>query len=679
MEPRVSHKDAAVSQSAAGRIVGHYEIRGEIGRGGAAVVYLARQEDLDRLIALKELSVSNSAPPDFALRFLRESRLAGSLSHPNIVTVYDYFEHDGVPYIVMEYLPRGSLRPYVGSLNTLKLAGVLEGVLAGLTCAESSGIVHRDLKPENVMVTADGRVKLADFGVAKATQEIHADRFVTATGMTVGTPSYMAPEQALGNEVGPWTDLYSVGIMIWEQLVGDVPFSETTSPTAVLLRHVNEQIPSPISVRPNVDPALSAWVETLTANDPRERTQTAAEAWDALEQIIVAQLGPMWRRESRLPEREAREVLANRSPDLADRIGAYPVVAEPPSPDAQLSAADGQPPSADAYRTYVGAGQLPRVDEQSSPEPYGPPESPSEAVLEPPPRKIRDVQLRPDVVRIRPGDRATIRATLAGEPIAEAEWDLAGDASSFATLRSTGDGALIELHPGDSEPPRTVSLEVRCLERREIAGIATATIQVLASRVTEPPLTRTEPEALRPAQAIARPARIEAEVTHAADTSAGPRVHAGQIAVLVACGVLVLIAFTVPFITYRGSGADTLLKATEKNGDPNSPMHPTDLWVILAPVFCAMVLAVVSIWRLRRLLMSVVAAMGVIFLVQILWIAADANSLREVVVHRVSSSYRLITGDAVAALHAGLWLSVAAGLVIIVAAVAAGASARPER
>ena len=122
-------------------------------------------------VALKELSSFHARrSPEFAERFLREARLAGSLSHPNIVTVHDYFEQDGIPYIAMEYVPGGSLRPYVGRLTLAQIAGVLEGVLAGLAHAEQAGIVHRDLKPENIMVTADGRVKIADFGIAKATQ-----------------------------------------------------------------------------------------------------------------------------------------------------------------------------------------------------------------------------------------------------------------------------------------------------------------------------------------------------------------------------------------------------------------------------------------------------------------------------------------------------------------------------
>ena len=226
------------------KTVGRYEILREVGRGGMAMVYLARQTDLDRFVALKELGAFHASDPSFAQRFLRESRVAGSLSHPNICTVHDYFEHDGTPYIAMEYIERGSLRPYVGTMNLAQIGGVLEGLLAGLAHGEQHGIVHRDLKPENLMVTSDGRVKIADFGIAKATNQMQTGAFLTATGTTVGTPTYMAPEQAMAQEIGPPTDLYSVGCMAFEMFTGRVPFHDTEAPMAILLRHVNEQIPS---------------------------------------------------------------------------------------------------------------------------------------------------------------------------------------------------------------------------------------------------------------------------------------------------------------------------------------------------------------------------------------------------------------------------------------------------
>jgi serine/threonine protein kinase len=285
------------------KTVGRYEILREVGRGGMAMVYLARQTDLDRFVALKELGAFHASDPSFAQRFLRESRVAGSLSHPNIVTVHDYFDHDGTPYIAMEYVERGSLRPYVGKLTLAQIGGVLEGLLAGLTHAESHGIVHRDLKPENLMVTADGRVKIADFGIAKATTKMQTGAFLTATGTTVGTPTYMAPEQAMAQDIGPWTDLYSVGCMAFELFTGNVPFHDSDAPMAILLRHVNEPIAPVKSIVPEVDQRISDWIEALLVKEPDKRTQNAQDAWDDFEEVLLHLLGPRWRREARLVER----------------------------------------------------------------------------------------------------------------------------------------------------------------------------------------------------------------------------------------------------------------------------------------------------------------------------------------------------------------------------------------
>src|SRR4051812_28941230 len=190
------------------RTVGRYGIVSELGRGGMGVVWLAWQGDLDRHVALKELSRFHASDPMFARRFVRESRLAGSLAHANVVTVFDYFEYDGTPYIAMEYVERGSLRPYVGALTLPQMAGVLDGVLAGLEAAAARGIVHRDLKPENLMVSDEGGVKIADFGIAKATAGTQTSVLLTQTGAAVGTPQYMSPEQAMAQDIGPWTDLY---------------------------------------------------------------------------------------------------------------------------------------------------------------------------------------------------------------------------------------------------------------------------------------------------------------------------------------------------------------------------------------------------------------------------------------------------------------------------------------
>jgi protein kinase-like protein len=265
-----------------------------------ATVYLARQLDLDRLVALKELSALRQSDPAFTERFLRESRLAGSLSHPNIVTVHDYFESDGTPYIAMEYVQGGSLRPQMGHMSLTQAAGVLDGMLSALDHAEHHHVVHRDLKPENVMISAQGLVKITDFGIAKATGNATTASFVTAAGTTVGTPNYMAPEQAMGQDVGPWTDLYSVGVIAFEMFVGHVPFYDTDEPMAVLMRQVSDPIPPPRTLNPEMDPAISEWIERLLIKDPKKRTQAAANAWEEFEEIIIAAAGPRWRRSAPL-------------------------------------------------------------------------------------------------------------------------------------------------------------------------------------------------------------------------------------------------------------------------------------------------------------------------------------------------------------------------------------------
>ena len=145
-------------------------------------------------------------------------------------------------------------------------------------------------------------MKITDFGIAKATGSASTGSFRTATGMTVGTPNYMAPEQAMGQEVGPWTDLYSVGVMAFEMFVGQVPFHDTEEPVAVLMRQVSDPIPPARSINPEVDAAISDWIERLLVKDPDERTRSANEAWDEFEEIVIELVGPRWRRSAPLLE-----------------------------------------------------------------------------------------------------------------------------------------------------------------------------------------------------------------------------------------------------------------------------------------------------------------------------------------------------------------------------------------
>jgi serine/threonine protein kinase len=290
--------------------IGRYEVLRELGRGGMATVHLARQADLGRLAALKELEMLRATDASVAQRFLREARMAGSLSHPNIVTVYEYFEQGGTPYIAMEYVDGGSLRAHVAKEPSLaQIGGVLEGLLAGLDYAGRQGIVHRDLKPENVLLTSEGRVKITDFGISKASDQVMTAVSLTVSGTTIGTPAYMAPEQAMGRPVSPRTDLYSLGVIAFELLIGRAPFAGTETPMGVLLRQVNDPVPAVDSIRDDIDPRLSDWVGRLLAKEPDDRPPSAAVASEELDEILEAQLGHRWRREAALPIVAAAEPL----------------------------------------------------------------------------------------------------------------------------------------------------------------------------------------------------------------------------------------------------------------------------------------------------------------------------------------------------------------------------------
>jgi hypothetical protein len=258
-----------------------------------AVVYLAHQPALDRHVALKQLDL-DVQDVTLAQRFVHEARLAAALDHTNVVTLFDFFEHDGVPYIAMEYVSGGSLRPLVGDVSLPQIFGILEGVLNGLGHAEERAIAHRDLKPENVLITGRGAVKIADFGIARAYDALTGH--LTSTSAAIGTPAYMAPEQALSERLGPYTDIYAVGVMAYEMLAGRPPFGNGITPMAVLYAHVHQPPPPLADVAPDTPESLRNWVEWLLAKAPEDRPASAAEAWEALEEIAVAELGPYWRR-----------------------------------------------------------------------------------------------------------------------------------------------------------------------------------------------------------------------------------------------------------------------------------------------------------------------------------------------------------------------------------------------
>jgi YVTN family beta-propeller protein len=316
----------------AGRVLGDYEVVGELEeRGGMAVVFAAWQPRLGRKAALKQVDLRGGGA--LAERFVREARLAASLNHPNVVTVFDFFEHEDVPYIAMEYLERGSLRPWMLELTLAQSLGVLEGMLAGLAHAHGHGIVHRDIKPENILVTEAGAIKLADFGIARAYANV--TQRLTKTGMTVGTPSYMAPEQAMNQPIGPWTDLYATGVVAYEMLLRRLPFQEAEIPVAILLQHINDPIPPPRELDPTLDADIATWLQRMLAKSPKQRPESAHAAWEQLEDAAVHVIGPLWRRDARLLE--SSEPTESAKPLTPARFSSPP---SPPEIDSEVQPND---------------------------------------------------------------------------------------------------------------------------------------------------------------------------------------------------------------------------------------------------------------------------------------------------------------------------------------------------
>jgi serine/threonine-protein kinase len=271
-----------------------YEVGREIGRGAWGVVYAGLHRHLARDVAIKQLPTAFSADPTLRARFVREARLVASLDHPHIVPVYDYVERDGFYLIVMEHLSGGTLwQRFNGPGVALDEAVALTlAVCAALGYAHERNILHRDVKPENLLLTAGGLPKLTDFGIAKLlTSTMTA---VTVAGTVVGTPAYMAPEQAQGGEIGPATDVYACAVLLYELLVGRLPFPDTPSPVAQLYQHVNEVPRSLREAAPAAPAGLCDVVMRALAKSPADRYRTGEEFGVALARAATDGWGPGW-------------------------------------------------------------------------------------------------------------------------------------------------------------------------------------------------------------------------------------------------------------------------------------------------------------------------------------------------------------------------------------------------
>ena len=267
-----------------GTHLGQYQILGELGRGGMATVYRAYQATLEREVALKVLPDFLVEQPGFKARFHREAVAVARLQHPNILSVFDHGEQDGVTYIVSEYVEGGTLAARLGAPIQLDYCvRLLRPVADALDYAHSEGVVHRDVKPSNILLDRRGVPILSDFGLARIAESAESER-LTQTGAMVGTPTYMAPEQCAGHDAGPPADIYALGVIAFEMVTGRVPFSAPT-PLGVIAAHQVTPPPSPRKLNPSLPESVVQPILTCLAKDPRQRQETATEF---IEQLAIA-------------------------------------------------------------------------------------------------------------------------------------------------------------------------------------------------------------------------------------------------------------------------------------------------------------------------------------------------------------------------------------------------------
>ena len=268
-----------LTAGAAKPTLGRYEIQKELGRGSMGVVYLGRDPKINRLVAIKTMTLEEGSDKDSAQeikeRFFREAESAGKLNHPNIVRIFDAGEEDEVAYIAMELLEGQNLVPYTDKKNLLPsktaLAYVAK-VAEALDYAHHQGIVHRDIKPANIMILKDSTLRVADFGIARITAASK-----TATGSVMGTPAYMSPEQIAGKKVDGRSDLFSLGVVLFELLTGEKPFKGGDGIGALLFQIANDPHPDPLSLNPQLPPCLSVIINKSLAKNPETRYQSGFE------------------------------------------------------------------------------------------------------------------------------------------------------------------------------------------------------------------------------------------------------------------------------------------------------------------------------------------------------------------------------------------------------------------
>jgi len=260
----------------------------KIGAGGMSTVYRAFDPTLERWVAIKLMHRDISEEADQLERFRREARAVARLSHPHVVTVIDFGEDGGTPYIVLEYVEGETLKDRIRRLGRLPVDDAVAYAIEigrALTAAHAERLVHRDVKPQNVLIDVEGRAKVTDFGIARSLEA----EGLTAEGRVLGTTDYVAPEQALGQEVTEQSDVYSLGVVLYEMLTGEVPFTGSTQ-VAVAMQHIREPLPDVQRRRPEVSATLAAVVEQATAKETASRYLTAADLVADLEEVLTIEI-----------------------------------------------------------------------------------------------------------------------------------------------------------------------------------------------------------------------------------------------------------------------------------------------------------------------------------------------------------------------------------------------------
>lgn len=275
----------AMEDSLVGQTLGAYRLVERLGQGGMATVYKAYEPALNRHVAIKVLPQFFANDPNFTTRFRREAKAVAKLSHPNIVPIYSYGESSGITYIAMQYVEGGTLKHERGEKMDYQSAlRLLLPITRALGYAHQRGIIHRDVKPSNVLIGEGSWPLLADFGLARMAEA--SSEKLTGTGVGMGTPMYMSPEQGQGVNVDHRSDIYSLGIMLYEFITGDVPFRADT-PMAIVIKHMTAPMPMPRSVDPSIPEAVESLILKATAKDSADRFQTAEEMADAMEALLL--------------------------------------------------------------------------------------------------------------------------------------------------------------------------------------------------------------------------------------------------------------------------------------------------------------------------------------------------------------------------------------------------------